>query len=108
MTPVSIPHEHFEMNESIHTYLTRPAANPRHLALCYALCAALMVVPVTWLARIQPAGWVQLQVGIALLLLALLAFAYLSWHREPIRWNGRARWGIVVALAGALVLVLPL
>jgi hypothetical protein len=96
------------MNESIHTYLTRPAANPRHLAFFYAGCAALMVAPVAWLARMQPAGWVQLQVGVTLLLLAFLAFAYLSWHREPIRWSGRARWGIVVALAGALVLILPL
>ncbi|HEX7239731.1 MAG TPA: hypothetical protein VF263_05670 [Longimicrobiaceae bacterium] len=96
------------MNGSILTYLTRPPANPRHVALSYAGCAALMLVPVIWLARIQPAGWVQLQVGVTLLLLAFLAFAYLSWHREPIRWSGRARWGIVVALAGALVLILPL
>jgi hypothetical protein len=96
------------MNGTIHTYLTRSAADPRHLARAYAACAALMVVPATWLARVQPAGWVQLQAGITLLFLALLAFAYLSWHGEPIRWSGRARWGIVLALAGALVLILPL
>lgn len=96
------------MNGSIYTHLMRPVANPRHLARSYAVCAALMLIPVTWLARIQPAGWVQLQVGVTLLLLALLAFAYLSWRGEPVRWSGRARWGIVVALAGTLVLVLPL
>ncbi|MBB4634806.1 hypothetical protein [Longimicrobium terrae] len=96
------------MNRSIHAYLTRPAANPRHLALSYAGCAALMAVAAAWLARIQPAGWVQLQMGVTLLLLAFLAFGYLSWRGEHIRWNGRARWGIVVALAGVLALILPL
>ncbi len=96
------------MNGSIHAYLTRPAANPRHLAGSYAALAALMFIPITWLARVQPAGWVRLQAGVALLLLAFLAFAYLSWRGEPVRWSGRARWGIVVALAGALVLILPL
>lgn len=96
------------MNRSLHAYLTRPAANPRHLAVSYAGCAALMAVAAAWLARVQPAGWGQLQIGVTLLLLAFLAFAYLSWQREPIPWSGRARWGIVVALAGVLALILPL
>lgn len=95
------------MNKSIHAYLTRPAADTRQLALCYATVAALMAAPIAWLARVQPAGWVQLQIGVTLLLLALLAFAYLSWHGEPVRWSGRARWGIVVALAGVVLLILP-
>lgn len=65
-----------------------------------------MVGPVAWLAHMQPAGWAQLQGG-ALLLLAFLAFAHLNWHRSPPA-GVVAPLGIVVAPAGALVLILPL
>ncbi len=92
----------------LRAHLTRPARDPRRLALPHLACAAAMAVPAVWLARQQPAGWAPLLVGVGLLLVAFLVFAHASWRGEPVRWHGRARWGIVAALLAAAALALPL